>query len=173
MLKCLQNEIAVLGSTNSSTVKENQELQQQLTELKSKLNEVETKLSEAKVQVQEVHQQTAAVPQETGESEIREENENLKVKISSMEKQHQKDLMKQKARATKLSSDVKVLQGELTERQTTFDSNVELLTNKIREISDEKTRLETELDSAQRKFEVGVVEQQDQMKTMLQVRKLP
>lgn len=167
-VKCLQNEIAVLGSTNSSTVKENQELQQQLTELKSKLNEVETKLSEAKVQVQEVHQQTAAVPQETGESEIREENENLKVKISSMEKQHQKDLMKQKARATKLSSDVKVLQGELTERQTTFDSNVELLTNKIREISDEKTRLETELDSAQRKFEVGVVEQQDQMKTMLQ-----
>lgn len=167
-VKCLQNEIAVLGSTNSSTVKENQELQQQLTELKSKLNEVETKLSEAKVQVQEVHQQTAAVPQEIDDSELREENENLKVKISSMEKQHQKDLMKQKARATKLSSDVKVLQGELTERQTTFDSNVELLTNKIREISDEKTRLETELDSAQRKFEVGVVEQQDQMKTMLQ-----
>lgn len=172
-VKCLQNEIAVLGSTNSSTVKENQELQQQLMELKSRLNEVETKLSEAKVQVQEVHQQTAAVPQETDDSELREENENLKVKISSMEKQHQKDLMKQKARATKLSSDVKVLQGELTERQTTFDSNVELLTNKIREISDEKTRLETELDSAQRKFEVGVVEQQDQMKTMLQVRKLP
>lgn len=172
-VKCLQNEIAVLGSTNSSTVKENQELQQQLMELKSRLNEVETKLSEAKVQVQEVHQQTAAVPQEIDDSELREENENLKVKISSMEKQHQKDLMKQKARATKLSSDVKVLQGELTERQTTFDSNVELLTNKIREISDEKTRLETELDSAHRKFEVGVVEQQDQMKTMLQVRKLP
>lgn len=167
-VKCLQNEIAVLGSTNSSTVKENQELQQQLMELKSRLNEVETKLSEAKVQVQEVHQQTAAVPQETDDSELREENEDLKMKISSMEKQHQKDLMKQKARATKLSSDVKVLQGELTERQTTFDSNVELLTNKIREISDEKTRLETELDSAQRKFEVGVVEQQDQMKTMLQ-----
>lgn len=172
-VKCLQNEIAVLGSANSSTVKENQELQQQLMELKSRLNEVETKLSEAKVQVQEVHQQTAAVQQETDDSELREENENLKVKISSMEKQHQKDLMKQKARATKLSSDVKVLQGELTERQTTFDSNVELLTNKIREISDEKTRLETELDSAQRKFEVGVVEQQDQMKTMLQVNKLP
>lgn len=167
-VKCLQNEIAVLGSTNSSTVKENQELQQQLMELKSRLNEVETKLSEAKVQVQEVHQQTAAVPQETDDSELREENEDLKMKISSMEKQHQKDLMKQKARATKFSSDVKVLQGELTERQTTFDSNVELLTNKIREISDEKTRLETELDSAQRKFEVGVVEQQDQMKTMLQ-----
>lgn len=167
-VKCLQNEIAVLGSTNSSTVKENRELQQQLMELKSRLNEVETKLSEAKVQVQEVHQQTAAVPQETDDSELREENEDLKMKISSMEKQHQKDLMKQKARATKLSSDVKVLQGELTERQTTFDSNVELLTNKIREISDEKTRLETELDSAQRKFEVGVVEQQDQMKTMLQ-----
>lgn len=75
-----------------------------------------------------------------------------------MEKQYQKDLMKQKVRVIKLSFDVKVLQGELIERQIIFDFNVELLINKIREIFDEKIRLEIELDLVQRKFEVGVVE---------------
>lgn len=75
-----------------------------------------------------------------------------------MEKQYQKDLMKQKVRVIKLSFDVKVLQGELIERQIIFDFNVELLINKIREIFDEKFRLEIELDLVQRKFEVGVVE---------------
>ncbi|XP_061163619.1 golgin subfamily A member 3-like [Saccostrea echinata] len=164
---CLQNEVAVLDSTNNSTVKENQKLQEQLEELKSQLTEVETKLQEAKVQVEE-KQQAAEVPQESDNHDLIEDNEKLKLKITSMEKQHQKDMMKQRARATKLSSDLKILQNELTERQSTFDSNVELLTSKIREISDEKTRLETELDSAQRKFDVGMVEQQDQMKTMLQ-----
>lgn len=57
-----------------------------------------------------------------------------------------------------MSFDVKVLQGELIERQIIFDFNVELLINKIREIFDEKIRLEIELDLVQRKFEVGVVE---------------
>lgn len=75
-----------------------------------------------------------------------------------MEKQYQKDLMKQKVRVIKLSFDVKVLQGELIERQIIFDFNVELLINKIREIFDEKIRLEIELDLVYRKFEVGVVE---------------
>lgn len=75
-----------------------------------------------------------------------------------MEKQYQKDLMIQKVRVIKLSFDVKVLQGELIERQIIFDFNVELLINKIREIFDEKIRLEIELDLVQRKFEVGVVE---------------
>lgn len=75
-----------------------------------------------------------------------------------MEKQYQKDLMKQKVRVIKLSFDVKVLQGELIERQIIFDFNVELLINKIREIFDEKIRLEIEFDLVQRKFEVGVVE---------------
>lgn len=75
-----------------------------------------------------------------------------------MEKQYQKDLMKQKVRVIKLSFDVKVLQSELIERQIIFDFNVELLINKIREIFDEKIRLEIELDLVQRKFEVGVVE---------------
>lgn len=75
-----------------------------------------------------------------------------------MEKQYQKDLMKQKVRVIKLSFDVKVLQGELIERQIIFDFNVEILINKIREIFDEKIRLEIELDLVQRKFEVGVVE---------------
>lgn len=167
-VKCLQNEIAVLESTNSSTEKENQKLQEQLVDLKSQLTEVETKLKETQIQV-EKNQQSAVIPQESDKNELQEENENLQLKISTMEKQHQKDVMKQKARASKLSADVKVLQSELTERQTMFDSNVELLTNKIREITDEKSRLETELDSAHRKFDVGMVEQQDQMKTMLQV----
>lgn len=63
-----------------------------------------------------------------------------------MEKQYQKDLMKQKVRVIKLSFDVKVLQGELIERQIIFDFNVELLINKIREIFDEKIRLEIEFD---------------------------
>lgn len=75
-----------------------------------------------------------------------------------MEKQYQKDLMKQKVRVIKLSFDVKVLQSELIERQIIFDFNVELLINKIREIFDEKIRLEIEFDLVQRKFEVGVVE---------------
>lgn len=75
-----------------------------------------------------------------------------------MEKQYQKDLMKQKVRVIKLSFDVKVLQSELIERQIIFDFNVELLINKIREIFDEKIRLEIELDLVYRKFEVGVVE---------------
>ncbi|XP_056003111.1 golgin subfamily A member 3-like isoform X2 [Ostrea edulis] len=166
-VKCLQNDVAVLNSSNSLTVKENKELQEKLVELKSQLSEVEIKLRETQVQVQE-NQQTVEVPQQRDSSELVEKNEKLEMKITSMEKQHQRDLMKQKARATKLSADLKVLQNELTERQTTFDANVELLTNKIREISEDKNRLETELDSAQRKFEVGVVEQQDQMKTMLQ-----
>lgn len=63
-----------------------------------------------------------------------------------MEKQYQKDLMKQKVRVIKLSFDVKVLQGELIERQIIFDFNVELLINKIREIFDEKICLEIEFD---------------------------
>ena len=57
------------------------------------------------------------------------------------------------------------------ERQKTFDENIELLSEKLREVASDKDKLETELSMTHRKYEFSMLEQKDQVGSELQVNK--
>jgi hypothetical protein len=54
------------------------------------------------------------------------ENKVLKDSLENIEKQHIKELSRQKQKSEKLETDLSSLQSELTDRQAVFDTNVEL-----------------------------------------------
>ena len=93
----------------------------------------------------------------------------MKDSLENIEKQHNKELSRQKQKSEKLETDLSSLQSELTDRQAVFDTNVELLSSKLREITGVKDQLETELDMAKKKYEITMLEQQDQVTSELQV----
>ncbi|XP_014774255.1 golgin subfamily A member 3 [Octopus bimaculoides] len=100
--------------------------------------------------------------------QLETENKTLKAEMKSIEKKWQNNLTKQKARSARLSTDLNAVKDELMERQKAYDSNTELLSSKLREMVSSKEALQNEHDMLKRKFEFGMLEQQDHMKVELQ-----
>ncbi|OWF45581.1 golgin subfamily A member 3-like [Mizuhopecten yessoensis] len=153
-VKFLHTELEALKGSGVEKEKMVECLEAELFRSKQKLSQIEQKLREDK-------------PSPALE-ELQNENADLKSMLKKSDKQHQKDLTKQKAKVAKLNVDLKSLQSELAQRQSVFESNIELLTGKLREMSMEKEQMETELSMAHRKYDLSMLQQQDQLKTELQ-----
>ncbi|XP_064612548.1 golgin subfamily A member 3-like [Liolophura sinensis] len=168
-------EMSKLQSVSSSTENDEEKVL-----LRTELNAAKQALFDVQQQLQVAQEQKAlssAAPEfSSGESapvgkmdeSILQENEELKRKLKDVQSKGQKDFLKQKARATKLSTDMTKLQQELKDRQEMFESNVGQLSAKLRETIGDKERLETELEMLHRKFDLTMVEQKDQLQTELQ-----
>ncbi|KAL3856862.1 hypothetical protein ACJMK2_011573 [Sinanodonta woodiana] len=164
----LRDKVSGLESMFQNATKEKEFLDMELTATREKL----TKIQQVSVphKEEETLQKSEVVP-ETFSMEFRkleEENTQLKEQLAQIEKSTKKENTKYKARIAKLNSDLKALQGELTDRQQSFDTNVALLSSKLREVISDKEKLETELDMAHKKYELSMMEQQDQISVELQ-----
>ncbi|KAK3589140.1 hypothetical protein CHS0354_017107 [Potamilus streckersoni] len=164
----LQEKVSGLESMLENATKEKEFLDMELTATREKLTKMQQvsgpNKEEEALQRSEVKPETYSVEF----SQLEEKNMQLKEQLAQVEKTTKKDNTKYKARIAKLNSDLKALQRELTERQQSFDTNVALLSSKLREVISEKEKLETELDMSHKKYELSVMEQQDQISTELQ-----
>ncbi|XP_060064581.1 golgin subfamily A member 3-like [Ylistrum balloti] len=154
-VKFLNTELEAVKGSGIEKEKKAESLESELQNLKEKLTEMEQNLGEDKM--------SSALLEE-----LQSENTELKSTLKKSDKQHQKDLTKQKAKVAKLNVDLKSLQSELAQRQSVLESNAELLTSKLREMTVEKEQMETELSMAHRKYDLSMLQQQDQLKTELQ-----
>lgn len=138
------------------------------------LKNVQNNLDLANVELEKGKEKPSGEEQSLENSEkllqLETENKNLKTEVKSIEKKWQNNLTKQKAQSARLSSDLNAVKDELMERQKAYDSNTELLSSKLREMVSSKEALQNEHDMLKRKFEFGMLEQQDHMKVELQVR---
>lgn len=153
-MKFLTAELEAVKGTGVETGKKVESLEAELVNANQKISQMEQDLGEEK--------SSPAL------EELQNENTELKNTLKKSDKQHQKDLTKQKAKVAKLNVDLKSLQNELSQRQQVLESNVELLTGKLREMTVEKEQMETELSMAHRKYDLSMLQQQDQLKTELQ-----
>ncbi|XP_033747220.1 golgin subfamily A member 3-like [Pecten maximus] len=153
-VKFLNTELEALKGTGIEKERNVERLEAELLNTNQKLSQMEEDLGEDK--------SSPAL------EELQNENTELKNMMKKSDKQHQKDLTKQKAKVAKLNVDLKSLQSELAQRQSVLESNIELLTGKLREMTLEKEQMETELSMANRKYDLSMLQQQDQLKTELQ-----
>ncbi|XP_071179414.1 golgin subfamily A member 3-like isoform X2 [Mytilus edulis] len=160
----LENSISNLQNVKDENIKEKENLKKELSETRERLTQTETELTSLKQEIDELKSSGDKIYNE----EIVNENEQLKNSFENLEKQHQKETNHQQQKSEQLETDLKSLQTELTDRQAVFDTNVELLSSKLREVTQEKDKLETELDMAKKKYDISMLEQQDQVTSELQ-----
>ena len=162
----LREKLASVESANEIALKEKEFLDSELCDTRAKLTELQVEKSEI---IENELTQKLSAALEDSYAKLESENSELKQKVTQVEKDSKKEILKHKAKSVKLSNDLKAVQTELTDRQATFDANIELLSSKLREIVAEKEKVEIELDLAQRKYELGMVEKQDLVENELQV----
>lgn len=162
----LKEKLSSVENAHEDLAKEKQSLDAELWDTRAKLNELQLEKAEI---VEKEQTQKLDIAFQDSYTKLEFENSELKQKLVQAEKDSKKEIMKHKAKTVKLNNDLKAVQTELTDRQGTFDTNIELLSSKLREIAAEKEKIEIELDLAQRKYELGMVEKQDQEQNELQV----
>ena len=162
----LNGKLSSLENSHKSLTEAKEALDSELIDTKAKLTELQIENKE-RVEIEQTQKLSAAAEEKL--NKLESENTELKQKFEQIEKDSKKEVMKHRGRAVKLTNDLKAVQTELTDRQATFDSNIELLSSKLREVAAEKEKVEIELDLAQRKYELGMVEKQDQVQNELQV----
>ena len=165
----LKERLSAVEGAHDEALKQKQALDDELVNTKEKLEDAKTKLKEENDFEVEKMQRSSVNDEEY--MQVRKECDTLKEKVTQVEKDSKKDLLKQKARAAKLNQDLSAVKGELMERQKTFDENIELLSEKLREVASDKEKLETELSMTHRKYEFSMLEQKDQVGSELQVNK--
>ncbi|KAK3084581.1 hypothetical protein FSP39_015781, partial [Pinctada imbricata] len=171
----LETEVSDLKNLVLSLETSKQEYEQEKVNLISNIKILEgnliqstNELQQAKHEVETYQESSQTVTDKSHDLELANENLELKQKIEDIEDQHEEDKQKHRTEVDKLNSDVGTLQNELTDRQSTYETNLELLSSRLREVSGDKARLQTEIDSLQRKFDVNMLEKQDSMKLELQ-----
>ena len=162
----LKEKLGSIGNAYEISQKDKEILDSELCDTRAKLTELKTEQLE-KIESEKTQKLNAERAESSAKVEA--ENSELKQQLVKVEKDSKKEMMKHKARAVKVSNDLKAVQKELTDRQATFDSNIELLSSKLREVAGEKEKTEIELDLAQRKYELGMLEKQDLVQNELQV----
>jgi chromosome segregation ATPase len=164
-IRDLEYCISNLENLKDENVKEKDSLKNELCQTLEKLSQTESELKKLHQEMDTLKGSGDGVASQ----EVMNENKVLKDSLENIEKQHIKELSRQKQKSEKLETDLSSLQSELTDRQAVFDTNVELLSSKLREITGVKDQLETELDMAKKKYEITMLEQQDQVTSELQV----
>lgn len=164
-IRDLEYCISNLENLKDENVKEKDSLKNELCQTVEKLSQTESELKKLHQEMDTLKGSGDGVASQ----EVMNENKVLKDSLENIEKQHIKELSRQKQKSEKLETDLSSLQSELTDRQAVFDTNVELLSSKLREITGVKDQLETELDMAKKKYEITMLEQQDQVTSELQV----
>jgi len=164
-IRDLEYCISNLENLKDENVKEKDSLKNELCQTLEKLSQTESELKKLHQEIETLKGSGDGVASQ----EVMNENKVLKDSLENIEKQHNKELSRQKQKSEKLETDLSSLQSELTDRQAVFDTNVELLSSKLREITGVKDQLETELDMAKKKYEITMLEQQDQVTSELQV----
>ncbi|KAL4223294.1 spermatogenesis [Mactra antiquata] len=162
----LQEKLSALEKSHKDAVTEKEFLDSELNATREKLDEVKEKFQEELKTEKENFVQSNVDSEEY--RSIKDECVQLKEKMTEMNKDSKRDLMKQKAKAAKLSQDLNAVKTELMERQKTFDENMEVISGKLREVAADKEKLETELTMVHRKYEFSILEQKDQIGAELQ-----
>lgn len=164
-IKELHNNVQSLEELNVVSSKDNEKLQTELSQTQLKLKDTETQLKNLKQEID----LTKGAGDGIASQELINENEKLKITIDNLEKQAQKEVSNQKEKNERLETDFNTLKTELTNRQTAFEANVDMLSSRLREVTSEKDKLETELDMAKKKYEISIMEHQGQVNVELQV----
>ncbi|KAH3894054.1 hypothetical protein DPMN_018211 [Dreissena polymorpha] len=162
----LREKIVAMEASHDEIAKDKQILDSELNATREKLEELKMKF-EAEAKTEKGKMQLSSNDNEEY-AKMQEQQESLREKLAASEKDSKKDLLKQKARVAKLNQDLNAVKTELMERQKTFDDNIEVLSEKLREMALEKDKLETELTMTHRKYEFSMLEQKDQIGTELQ-----
>lgn len=151
-------------------VHEKEALEKHLGSVQEELNQVKCEFEKEKQTMEELSAASSSMAEDGKKTELLAENSSLKSKLKTLEKKAQTSLTKQKARSAKLTADIGAVKNELMERQKAYDTNMEMLSSKLREVVNDKEALQNEVDMLKRKFDLSMIEQQDQMKVELQVR---
>lgn len=163
----LKEKLSAMEGAHDEALKQKQALEEELMSTKERLEDVKVKIKvENDIQTEKLQKSSV---NDVEYQQVRNECDELKEKVSQIEKDSKKDLMKQKARSAKLSQDLNAVKAELMERQKTFDENIEVLSEKLREVAADKEKIETELTMTHRKYEFSMLEQKDQIGSELQV----
>lgn len=150
-------------------VHEKEALEKHLGNVQEELNQVKCDFEKEKQTKDELIAGTNSVDEDGKKvEELSTENTALKSKMKTLEKKAQTSLTKQKARSAKLSADIATVKSELIDRQKAYDTNMEMLSSKLREVVNDKDVLQNEVEMLKRKFDLSMIEQQDQMKVELQ-----
>ncbi|KAK6190668.1 hypothetical protein SNE40_002480 [Patella caerulea] len=99
--------------------------------------------------------------------ELLTQNAGLNSKILNLEDNLTFQRTEAKEIISKLNDNLLAVQNELTDRQTTFDENVEALSTKLRETLAEKQQLERELVETQEKYKQSTTENQQMYRNQI------
>lgn len=158
--------------SKSSDLSSTQVLQEKLQETRAHLVEVEANLQAASVQLQKEsdikQQSTSGVPDEQLQ-EVLLELDNLKHQLVTAKQENLQEGERHKQETQESDLQVKSLQSQLAEERTEFEKKLQSQIEQLRHVSEQKHRLETELEMTQRKFDLSSVQQQDQIREEIQV----
>lgn len=164
----LRSQMTELNDRCVHEVHEKEALEKHLGSVQEELNQVKCEFEKEKQTIEELSAASSSMAEDGKKTELLAENSSLKSKLKTLEKKAQTSLTKQKARSAKLTADIVAVKNELMERQKAYDTNMEMLSSKLREVVNDKEALQNEVDMLKRKFDLSMIEQQDQMKVELQ-----
>ncbi|KAL5016879.1 hypothetical protein ScPMuIL_006468 [Solemya velum] len=165
----LRNKIVTMETAHELALKENSDLQTELSSVKQILVVLEQQLKELKEKEKQVEGEGGKEKEHSVDHlQLESENKKMKERMNQIEKENQKLLTKQKAKIVKLNKDMKVLQDELIARQTSYDSNIDEMSTRLHDVLMDKEKIQLELEMAHRKFDVSLLQQQDQIGAELQ-----
>lgn len=158
--------------SKSSDLSSTQVLQEKLQETRAHLVEVEANLQAASVQLQKEsdikQQSTSGVPDEQLQ-EVLLELDSLKHQLVTAKQENLQEEERHKQETQESDLQVKSLQSQLAEERTEFEKKLQSQIEQLQHVSEQKHRLETELEMTQRKFDLSSVQQQDQIREEIQV----
>ena len=149
-----------------------QTLQTELQETRARLAEAESRLQVSEAQLQQAassQQQDAALASDENLQAVMAEKDSLVHQLESARDEKLRGDAEWQKQNEQLSQEVASLRSQVSEGKSQFEASVQTYMEQIRGVTEEKQRLETEVEMLRRKFELSSVQQQEQINAELQV----